>query len=437
MKQWFRLYSNILYLYFTESFYRLPESAKNAVSPTQGWMRLLKIAGYSVVRLMGNLFKSVEKPGQLEGKIWLYAVSQNNCDSLNFIADAIPEAVLVAGQSKAVGRYETLVERISLRRKILYYYKFLPLLLLFLLRKPKSTLRFFDVLYDAIGFYEVYLQKLQQYKPQCIIFANDHTPDARAMLLAAKKLGIKTVYIQHASVSPHFPPLQFDLNLLEGQDSWDKYKQCGPISGQVELVGMPKSDAYVLYRSRKKLISTIGLGCNLMDDISEVEQLVKSVIRRFQQVQVVVRPHPRDTRNFDFLQQLSPQVSLSAASTETTFDYLKRIDVQISANSGIHLEAVLLNVWSVFFNLNQKEQLHDYYGFIKTGLVEAAASTEELLQLLQQNLQNKPDVLLRAKYYNATVATAFDGKSSELALQLIKDFLRQEQQLQHRTEPID
>ncbi|TXK44873.1 hypothetical protein FVR03_13025 [Pontibacter qinzhouensis] len=423
MKQWFGLYQNILTLFFKSSFYQLPESAKNAVSPTQWWLRLLKIAGYTLLRLIGNLFKRVEEPTALTGKVWLYVVSQNNCDSLKFIAQAMPEAVLVAGQSKELGTYNGLAQRLSLRRKVLYYYKFFPLLLLFLFRKPNITLRFFDVLYDAVGFYEVYLQKLQKYKPRCVVFANDHNPDARAMLLAAKKLSIQTIYIQHASVSPNFPPLQFDLSLLEGQDSWEKYKQCGPITGKVELVGMPKADAFVPFRNHNKSIGTIGIGSNLMDNTEELEQLVKSITMRFQQVQVIVRPHPRDTRNFASLQLLSPQVSLSSARTESTFDYLRRIDVQISANSGIHLEAVLLNVWSIFFNLNQEEQLHDYYGFIEKGLVESATNTNELLLLLQQHLTNKPDVYLRAKYFNATVATAYDGKSSELALKYIKDFI--------------
>ncbi|MFT2008779.1 hypothetical protein ACMA1I_08910 [Pontibacter sp. 13R65] len=427
MKQWFKLYSNILYLYFTDSFYQLPESAKRAVSPTNLVMRLLKIKGYTVVRLFGNLFKSVEQPEKLKGKIWLYVVSQNNGDSLSFLADALPDAVLVAGQNKSLGKYNYSVARISLRRKILYYYKFVPLLLRFAKYKSKNTYRFFDILFDAVGFYEVYLNKLEYYSPKCIVFANDHNPDARAMLLAAKKAGIKTVYIQHASVSPNFPPLEFDLNLLEGEDSLNKYKRCGSINGKVDLIGMPKADAYVAHRNQSNVIRTIGIGSNLMDHTSELEALVNRITAALPEVHLVVRPHPRDQRDFNFLKQISPLVSISPSLTEAAFDYLRKIDVQISANSGIHLEAVLLNVWSIYFNLNPKEQLQDYYGFVENGLVDAVATTEALLLLLQQHLQNRPSVYLRAKYYNATIGTAKDGKSSELAIELIKGFMLQNQ----------
>jgi hypothetical protein len=423
MNKWYTLYNNILHLHFSEGFYRLPESAKNAISPTQPLKRFLKIVGYSLVRLIGNLFKQVEQPDKLHGKVWLYVVSQNNYDSLKFIESGLPNAVFVAGQSKNIGKYDAVVNRLSLRKKVLYYYKFLPLYFEFLKHKKESTLRFYDVLFDAVGFYEVYIQKLREFKPAAIVFANDHNPDARAMLLAAKALGIKTAYIQHASISPLFPPLQFDLNLLEGQDALDKYRLCGPIDGKIELIGMPKADAYVPFRNTSKQVRTIGIGCNLMDEISEIEKLLRRLTTDFPTIKFILRPHPRDKRNYTVLSTISPNISFSDGRTEPTFDYLRRIDVQISGNSGIHLEAVLFNVWSIFYNLNPQENLHDYYGFIIHGLVDACANYEGLRVLLQEHLQLKPDVYQRAKYYNATVGTEYDGRSGELALQYLKEFI--------------
>ncbi len=414
----------MLYLHFSEGFFSLPESVKTTYSPTSLPKRLFKVAGYAIVRLVGNLFKSVENPANLHGKVWLYVVSQNNYDSLKFIQTEIPDTVFVAGQSKAIGKYDNAVQRISLKRKLLYYYRFIPLLLQFLQAKPKITVRLFDVLFDAVGFYEVYLHKLKQHKPRCIVFANDHNPDARAMLLAARKLGIKTVYIQHASVSTYFPPLQFDLNLLEGQDSLDKYRMCGPVTGHVELIGMPKADAYVPLRNRNKRIQTIGIGLNMADPLPEIEKLLLALQHALPQTHLLVRPHPRDKRDFVFMKQNSKGISLSSPLSESTFDYLRRIDVQISGNSGIHLEAVLLNVWSVYYDFNQNDNLNDYYGFVKRGLVDTVPDAAALTELLKARLQHKPDVYLRARYYNATVGTDEDGRSSALAIKHIRNLLR-------------
>ncbi|MEJ8756752.1 hypothetical protein WG947_07085 [Pontibacter sp. H259] len=429
MRKWFTLYSNILYLHFSEGFYNLPESAKNAVSPTKPLTRFLKVLGYSLVRLIGNLFKSVEKAENLQGNVWVYVVSQNNVDSLQFVKNSLPNAVFVAGQSKEIGKYNKSVQRISLRKKLLYYYKFLPLYFEFLKYKKESTQRFYDVLFDAVGFYEVYLQKLQKYKPKAIVFANDHNADARAMLLAAKATGIKTVYIQHSSVTPIFPPLEFDLNLLEGQDALDKYKQCGPVEGDVKLIGMPKADAYVPFRNNNQAIKTIGIGCNLMDDIAEIENLIRQLSTDLPQVNFILRPHPRDTRNFKCIAGINPNIIISDSKKVATFEYLQQLDVQISGNSGIHLEAVLLNVWSVYYNMNPAENLQDYYGFIKNSLVDACLDYQGLKELLQSHLHQKPEVYTRAGYYNATVGTEYDGKSSELALRHIQEFLGQTHQV--------
>lgn len=423
MRYWYSLYRDILYLHFSEGFYKLPESAKNAASPSNPLMRLLRMAGYTFVRLVGNLFRKVEKQEQLQGKVWLYVVSQNNYDSLHFLQDAIPDAVMVAGQSKAIGRYNQVVARLSLRKKLLYYYKFLPLFFRFLSENKASTLRFADLLYDAIGFYEIYLQKLQQYRPKAVVFANDHNADARAMLLAAKKLGIKTIYVQHSSVSTLFPPLAYDLSLLEGQDSLDKYKLCGPVEGRVEFIGMPKADKFVPLRNRNQVVQTLGIACNLMDLTAEVQTLLVQITRDFPSLRIILRPHPRDKRSYTFIRSISPNISLSDARQQTAFEFLQQLDMLISGNSGIHLEAVLQNVWSVYFNFNPREELHDYYGYVQHGLVEPVSSYEDLEPLLQQGMKQKPEVYLRARYYNATTGTEYDGRSSELALAIVESFV--------------
>jgi len=269
----------------------------------------------------------------------------------------------------------------------------------------------------------VYLRKLQKYRPQAIVFANDHNTDARAMLLAARRLGIKTIYIQHASVSTLFPPLQFSLSLLEGQDSLDKYRQCGPVAGRVELIGMPKADAFVAYRNQHARIQAIGISFNPLDDTGEIEQLLRHLTQDFPATKIMLRPHPRDTRPVGSLLAVSPSISLSDSRSVSSFDYLRHLDAQISGTSGIHLEAVLLNVWSIFYSMNAREVVEDYYGFIRHGLVEAPADYAALRMLLQQHLDQKPQVYERARYYSATAGTAYDGRSGALALKHIKAFI--------------
>jgi len=59
-----------------------------------------------------------------------------------------------------------------------------------------------------------------------LVVANDHSYPCTTIVKAAQDEGVKTVYIQHASVSDKFPALKFDYALLEGLDSLEKYNLC-------------------------------------------------------------------------------------------------------------------------------------------------------------------------------------------------------------------
>ena len=206
-----------LWVRFRSQLRALPPATLNQISPANPLRRLLKTAGYALVRLVGHLFRPVRNPESLHGTIWLYVVSQNNVEALHFLREARPDARFVAGQGKNIGRYGTTANRLSLRRKILYYWQ-LPFVYWQLARAEGwAVWRFFDLVFVAIGYAEVYRRALRHYQPRAVVFANDHNDDARAMLLACRQLGIPTIYLQHASVSSLFPPLAFDLSLLEGR----------------------------------------------------------------------------------------------------------------------------------------------------------------------------------------------------------------------------
>jgi hypothetical protein len=54
-------------------------------------------------------------------------------------------------------------------------------------------------------------------RPRFLVVSNDHNPINRALTLLALKLGVKSIYMQHASVSERFPPLRFNYAFLDGE----------------------------------------------------------------------------------------------------------------------------------------------------------------------------------------------------------------------------
>ena len=415
---------NILQLRFTPVFGAMAPAALNTISPTHPLRRLARVLGYAGLRLVGNIFQPIRNPVNLHGAVWLYVVSANNYDALRFIAQARPDAVLVAGQGKNIGRYGAAVNRLSLRRKLLYYWQY-PLALTGLSRAVGPAAgRFFDLIFYAIGYYEVYRRALRHYRPRAVVFANDHNDDTRALLLACRAEGIPTAYVQHASVSANFPPLGFDLSLLEGQDALDKYRRCGPVAGRVALVGMPKADAYLTRRNTAPAVRRLGLACNIHDPLPALADTLAYLGQEFPALVLTLRPHPSDGRDYAPLRRQLPAVQWSDARQQNVFDFLLTQDALIAADTSTHLEAVLLNVASLYFRFGPNALSDDYYGYAAQGLVPRADTLPALAALLRPLCQHKPaDLYRRAAYYNATLGTPDEGHSQKLALRVLGEWL--------------
>ncbi|WP_317196099.1 glycosyltransferase family protein [Hymenobacter siberiensis] len=414
---------DILQLRFTAIFAALPPAVLADISPANPIKRLARVLGYAGLRLAGNIFQPIKNRDDLHGKVWLYVVSANNYDALEFIQKARPDAVLVAGQAKNIGRYNAAVNRLSLRRKLLYYWQF-PLAFFGLLKTDGGRAwRFFDFIFYAIGYYEVYRRALRQHRPRAVVFSNDHNDDTRSLLLACRAEGVPTAYVQHASVSANFPPLGFDLSLLEGQDALDKYRLCGPVRGEVALVGMPKADAYLNQKNAAPQVKRVGIACNIHDPMPALVDTLVYLLRELP-LTFTLRPHPSDSRDFEPLRKLLPALQWSSAQEENVFDFLLRQDALVAADTSTHLEATLLNVASIYFRFGTFALTNDYYGYAARGLVERADTTAELAAALRRYAQHKPaDLYLRATYYNATLGTADEGRSQIRTAALLNKWL--------------
>lgn len=353
----------------------------------------------------------------VQDKIWLLIGSKNNRDSLQFLEKALDDAIFLAlnEASQTLGPYS----RLSFHQAWRFWPR-IPGLIKGLYPFFGSKIwRYWDEFVKAVGMEEVALKTLQKHRPKALVFSNDHTPKMRAFLWVGKKLGIPTIYIQHASISEYFPPLNFDLNLLEGEDCLLKYQQCGPIPGKVELIGMPKFDRFFPLRNTSDTVEKIGLCANIFDDIHRVERVAAQLLDNFPKCQITFRPHPRDERRFD----LPAAMRRSRSDQEGIFEFLQHQDLIIAGDTSTHLEAILLNVSSIYYKFN--DRYSDYYGYVKNGLVEKAQSVQDLIAKIKTIKANRPTVFQKARPYNAVVGTPNDGKSAELATRLIKDFLSQ------------
>ena len=420
------VYFSILQFGFSGYLEMASKGVRNQFSASSVWRRLVNIVG----RLVALPFRAVYYPfkfrkylnyNKLENVPWLLITSSNNRAALKILKERLPESVYLTYEA-AVSQSDDIVP--LLHGRILYrLYRFPFIYYQFKKKYGKKAWWYADYVFKAVGQYEACRHFIRKHRPAYIVFANDHTIFPRAMLLAAKSLGVPTIYVQHASVTPYFPPLDFDLNLLEGQATLDRYAQNGAVNGEVRFIGMPKFDPYASLRNTQVRVQRVGICCNKLDGVADVEALVAYLVAQLPQLIFTFRPHPADERTFSM-----PEGVLDSTKAENVFDFLQKQDLIIAGNTSTHLEAVLLNVVSVYYEFGVYDSgISDMYGYCKNGLAVRANTREKLLEIIE-NQSNKKDeeVYKKATYYNHTAGTEQEGQSGELAIQYIKEFVNKQ-----------
>ena len=72
-------------------------------------------------------------------------------------------------------------------------------------------------------------------------------------------------------------------------------------------------------------------------------------------------------------------------------------------------------------------ELTDYYGFIKSGLVNNTyKNSEDLIKFLYKLINIKPIIQNNIKIYCDTIGTKYEGKSTLIILELISSLIKKE-----------
>lgn len=220
---------------------------------------------------------------------------------------------------------------------------------------------------------------LKKYQPKILILANDHSNMNRCLLRNAISLGIKTLYVQHASVSNQFPKLEFDYSFLDGLISLDAYQNFSKKNSMVIISGPCRYDYMGKYLNN--VSKYIGISINEFDEFEFVSNLCIK-LKKAGIEHIKVRPHPsmglwhKDWFNFH-------DIAFSSPAMESPGDYLSSLKIQISNVSGIHLDAVILKVPSVLYKLSKKS-IPDIFGFKERNIIMNAETYEDLLSFIQK-----------------------------------------------------
>ena len=281
---------------------------------------------------------------------------------------------------------------------------------------------FFSVYGYLVYFYRV----LQEVNPRFVITANDHSVSNRCMLAVAHSLGIKTVYLQHASVSSQFPALRVDYAFLDGSYALDIYRLCEP--NQPKLMRDVPFPKVILSGQKKEVsiskvkdVAIVGVAINSLDNHEAVINFINCLVGDKQKVRF--RWHPRQSKE-DIIKyraafECNGDVTLSVPEKESVAEYLSNIKWLVAGNSSIHLEAAISNVLPIYFELSPPEH-SDYYGYVKHKLAIHAGSIDDILRFINETYNEHGPDIETIRYYSSTYKTLWDGREGQLVAECLK-----------------
>lgn len=377
---------------------------------------------YCIIKFVLATIKSILfwRRNRLEVReVLIFAESINNLKSVQNIIDNLPkEKYTVWGRDFSQKKPYTKICLLS--------FIYLPFFLkLYISSSKEDRLLIRAYSYDfimACANYEVF-EKILVNNPQLkmIVLANDHCLVNRVLVELAEKFNIKSLYVQHASVTTAFPPLRFDYAFLDGLESFEKYKIVGNMRGRIFLSGSPRFDAFHSYKCESKKYH-VGIALNEFDSEEQALELCKYLKVNYSD-KIIVRPHPGmlNSSNLLFHKEkfLKEGIPVSDPRKDLSYVFISELRVLVANESGIHLDAALMSVPSLLYNFSNNEVM-DWYSFIKNGLVRKCDSFEDLVGSLNFRYEVPQEVV---RYYAASYNSQKEGKVGEMIATFIKQEL--------------
>lgn len=254
--------------------------------------------------------------------------------------------------------------------------------------------------------YQFLFQELLRNSALVIKF-NDHIYNSMMLFQQCESMNIKTVYIQHAPVSSRFPALHHDLNVLFSDDSREKYRNLTPPRDIFTFFDIRMREAEKYVKNRKEKSNSVLLAANILDDIKQIELLLVTLSSRYK---VILRPHPRDNRDFKKFESKTIQISIG----RTIWEDLNETEMVICNESAVPLEALYYD--RLLYKAAFLSKSTDAYGFLAKGLIkEEFYSIETLMDALASKRVSTDNNKLH--FYIGNVAD-YEGATEKLRIQL-------------------
>ena len=173
--------------------------------------------------------------------------------------------------------------------------------------------------------------------------------------------------------------------------------------------------------SEKSLVR-IGLLLKGTDKISDIHLNIKH-LKKYGKV--IIRPHPNMEKSEIKKKLISiwaNDIHFSDPWLESAYIFLSKIDLLVSGNSTMLLEAAVMSVMPIYVE-SMSGGVIDYYGFAKNKVTINAKKIEDISSKHIQSIKKYKANPSAIKYYNDTYNTSNFGKEAQRVIELIELYL--------------
>ena len=244
------------------------------------------------------------------------------------------------------------------------------------IKYPSLNYRF--LLSQNIKIYPIlanFIEEFHNSKTNVLVLSNSHNRTNICLILVCKLFKIKTAYLQHASITKNFPPLICDFNFLDGNYSFDKYKEIEKTSNikiktkrNIFLTGSINSPKNT-FSHKKNPREYIGFCIGLRDDIKKVIKDCDLCLKLGYKISLRLHPRESEKRWDSFYEYVSKNrlINLHNAKEKELEIFLEEIFCCLACSSAIQLETALAGIPNLYRDWSFNA-IFDRYEFIKNGL---------------------------------------------------------------------
>lgn len=291
-------------------------------------------------------------------------------------------------------------------------------------RRYEGGLRQFYVrqLFRSCGYWFWLKALLRQSPSRWVLTANDHNPWNRMLYALARRDGRRTAYVQHASISDIFPPLNFDVAFLDGQVSMDIYQHIAGQStsaantGVVCLCGTQKQVGCL---KGEAMSEVVGVATSSLTDLEVALGLINGLLK--DGWQIVLRSHPTESPDRIRVHQdwasAMPGLQFQKGTVPLP-TFLADVGMVLAGDSGVLLEAAVAGRGAVYAQMLSGRGFNDYYGFVQNGIAFALDASDHLGAQLRdwKTYMSSREYARCISRYSASFGTEWYGHEGQWAV---------------------